>query len=153
MTRLWPDPEALATITDLYQLTMMAGYAGRGRDRLPATFEIFVRKLAANRGYMIFAGLEQAIEDLLALRFSDEQIAYIRRLPAFAAVNALWFDSLRDFRFTGDVWSVPEGTAVFPNEPLVRIEAPLAEAQLAETFLLASLSYPTMAATKAARVI
>jgi nicotinate phosphoribosyltransferase len=150
---LWPNPDALGTVTDLYQLTMMAGYAASGMADRPAVFELFVRRLPPRRGYLLFAGLEQAIGDLLALRFSLAQVEYLREHPSFRHVDPAWFDSLRDFRFTGDVWSVPEGTIVFANEPLVRVEAPLAQAQWVETFLLASLSYPTLAATKAARVM
>lgn len=152
-TSLWPDPAALGTVTDLYQLTMMAGYAAAGMAERPAVFELFVRRLPPRRGYLVFAGLEQAIGDLLALRFSDDQIEYLRAHPSFRHIDAGWFESLRTFRFTGDVWSVPEGTVVFANEPLLRVEAPLAQAQWVETFLLASLSYPTLAATKAARVM
>jgi nicotinate phosphoribosyltransferase len=150
---LWPDPKALGPVTDLYQLTMMAGYAAAGIDRSLATFELFVRKLPTNRSYMIFAGLEQAVGTLLDLRFSDEQIEAIRHWPVFEAIAPTWFNGLRDFRFTGDVWSIPEGTVVFANEPLLRVTAPLAQAQLVETILLSSLGYPTLVASKASRII
>lgn len=150
---LWPDPGALGTVTDLYQLTMMAGYAATGMAGRPAVFELFVRRLPPGRGYLVFAGLEQAIGDLLSLRFSREQVEYLRGHPSFRHVDPSWFDALEGFRFEGDVWSVPEGTIVFANEPLLRVEAPLAQTQWVETFLLASLSYPTLAATKAARVM
>lgn len=152
-TPLWPDPAALGPVTDLYQLTMMAGYAAEGMDRRPAVFELFVRRLNPNRSYLVFAGLEQALGDLLHLRFSAEQVDWLRRLPAFRHIDPSWFDALPDLRFTGDVWAMPEGTVCFPGETLLRVEAPLAEAQWVETFLLASLAYPTMAATKAARVV
>ncbi len=150
---LWPDPDALGTVTDLYQLTMMAGYAAAGIDQSDATFELFVRKLPPNRSYMIFAGLEQAVGTLLGLRFSDEQVEGIRHWPVFSAIDPTWFDSLKQFRFTGDVWSVPEGSVVFANEPLLRVTAPLAQAQLVETILLASLGYPTLVASKASRIV
>jgi nicotinate phosphoribosyltransferase len=150
---LWPDPDALGPITDLYQLTMMAGYAAAGLDQARATFELFVRRLPPGRAYLVFAGLEQAVGDLLRLAFSPEQVAAIRTWPMFAHVDPGWFDSLLDLRFTGDVWSVPEGAVVFANEPLLRVEAPLPQAQWVETFLIASLGYPTLVATKAARIV
>src|SRR5580698_1209001 len=107
---LWPDPKALGPVTDLSQLTMMAGYAAAGLDQSRATFELFVRKLPPNRSYMVFAGLEQAIGTLLELAFSREQVEGIRRWPVFEGIDPAWFDSLLDFRFTGDVWAIPEGS-------------------------------------------
>jgi nicotinate phosphoribosyltransferase len=96
--------------------------------------------------------LEQLVADLTRLAFSKEQVESIRALPVFHRVDSAIIDRLRDFRFTGDLWSVPEGTIVFAGEPLLRIEAPLAEAQWIETFLIASLNYPTLVASKAARI-
>ena len=150
---LWPDPEALGPVTDLYQVTMMAGYhaAGMAGDR--ATFEMFVRRLPKGRAYLVFAGLEQAVGDLLRLRFSAEQVEYLRALPAFQHVAPAFFDHLAALRFEGDVWAVPEGTVVFPGEPLLRVEAALPQAQWVETFLLASIGYPTLVASKAARIV
>lgn len=150
---LWPDPAALGPATDLYQLTMMAGYAATGHAEDRATFEMFVRRMPPNRAYLVFAGLEQAVADLLRLRFSDAQIVAIRALPAFAHVDPAFFESLRTLRFEGDLWAVPEGTVVFAGEPLIRVEAPLPQAQWVETFLLASIGYPTLVASKAARVV
>jgi nicotinate phosphoribosyltransferase len=150
---LWPDPGALGPVTDLYEITMMAGYAMAGMDRKPATFELFVRKMPPGRAYLVFAGLEQAVGDLLRLRFSAEQVAYIRTLPVFAHIDPAWFDRLAGLRFTGNLWAAPEGSIVFPGETLVRVEAPLAEAQWVETLLLASLAYPTLVASKASRIV
>jgi nicotinate phosphoribosyltransferase len=150
---LWPDPNALGPVTDLYQLTMMAGYAAAGIDQSPATFELFFRKLPSHRSYLVFAGLEQAVETLLNLRFNDDQIADIRRWPAFEGIDSAWFETLRDFRFSGDVWAIAEGSVVFANEPLLRVSAPLAEAQLVETILLSLLGYPTLSASKASRIV
>jgi nicotinate phosphoribosyltransferase len=150
---LWPDPDALGPVTDLYQLTMMAGYFATGMDRRRAVFEMFVRRLPQGRAYLVFAGLEQAIGDLLRLAFSREQIEAIRRWPAFEKVDPSFFDILLTLRFEGDVWAVPEGTVVFANEPLLRVEAPLPQAQWVETFLLATIGYPTLVASKAARVV
>ncbi|HEU5116598.1 MAG TPA: nicotinate phosphoribosyltransferase [Isosphaeraceae bacterium] len=150
---LWPDPSALGTLADLYELTMMAGYSVAAMDQTPAVFELFVRRLPPGRSYLVFAGLEQALGDLTRLRISSEQAAYLKDLPAFAHVPPSWFEMLPSLRFEGDVWSVPEGTVVFAGETLVRVEAPLAQAQWVETLLLASLGYPTLVASKAARIV
>ncbi len=150
---LYPDPDALGTVTDLYQLTMMAGYQAAGLSDAHAVFELFVRRLPPNRAYLVFAGLEQAVRDLLALRFSSEQISYVRSLRIFQGVAPSWFDQLADMRFQGNIWAAPEGSVVFAGEPLVRIEGPLPQAQWVETLLIASLSYPTLVASKAARVV
>jgi nicotinate phosphoribosyltransferase len=150
---LWPDPEALGPLTDLYQLTMLAGYYEAGREHDRSIFEMFVRRLPKGRAYLVFAGLEQAVGDLLRLRFSPEQVTSIRALPVFRHVDPAFFERLVHLRFEGDVWSVPEGTVVFAGEPLLRVEAPLPQAQWVETFLLASIGYPTLVASKAARVV
>jgi nicotinate phosphoribosyltransferase len=150
---LWPDPSALGALTDLYQLTMMAGYFANGMEHARATFELFVRKLPPGRAYLVFAGLEQAVGDLLRLRFSAEQVEAIRRLPVFAEADPRFFETLAELRFTGDVWAIPEGTIVFGGEPLIRVEAALPQAEWVETLLLASVAYPTLVASKAARVV
>lgn len=150
---LWPEPDALGTLTDLYQITMMAGYHREGMENQRATFELFARKYPAGRAYLVFAGLEQALGDLLNLKFSGDEIAWLRRLPAFAQIEESFFDYLKSVRFTGNVWAVPEGTVCFPGEPLIRVTAPLAQAQWVETMLLASVGYPTLVASKAARIV
>lgn len=150
---LWPDPDALGPVTDLYQLTMAAGYHANGMAEKSATFEVFVRRLPPNRSFLVFAGLEQAIGDLTRLVFSGEQIEQIRQWPAFRSLPLEFFEPLRSLRFRGDLWAVPEGSVVFPGETLVRVTAPLPQAQWVETFLLASLGYPTLVASKAARMV
>lgn len=147
------DSDALGPVTDLYQLTMMAGYYSEGIDQIPAVFEMFVRRLPSHRSYLVCAGLEQALDALTRLRFSKEQIEALRTWPIFARVDPGFFDALASFRFTGSVWAIPEGTVVFPNEPILRVSAPLAEAQLVETLLLATIAYPTSVASKAARIV
>jgi nicotinate phosphoribosyltransferase len=132
---------------------MMAGYYALGMADKRATFELFVRNMPSHRAYLVFAGLEQVIGDVLKLRFSPEQIEAIRRWPEFQNVDPAVIDSLASVRFDGDVWSVPEGTVVFPGETLVRVSAPLPQAQWLETHLLASLAYPTLVASKAARMV
>jgi nicotinate phosphoribosyltransferase len=150
---LWPDPRALGPVTDLYELTMMAGYFATGKAGQLASFELFARKMPPNRAYLLFAGLEQAVGDLLRLAFSPDQIEEIRRWPVFAAVEPAIWDAMAGLRFEGDIWAVPEGTVVFAGETLVRVVAPLAQAQWVETYLLAALAYPTLVASKAARMV
>ncbi len=143
-------PGALST--DLYELTMAAGYHAAG-ETASASFELFVRELPATRGYLVAAGLEQAISYLETWRCTLDEIAYLRTVPALQGAEATFFDDyLRRLRFTGDVWAMPEGTPVFAGEPLVRVTAPLPEAQLVETALLATILFQTMVASKAARV-
>ena len=150
---LLAQPGRLGLATDLYELAMAAAYWETGMGAEPAAFELFVRRLPNNRGYMIAAGLEQAVEYLLGLRFDEGGIAYLRALPQFSAVSAGFWDYLRGFRFTGDVDALPEGTVFFPHEPLLQVRAPLLEAQMVETFLLATVNHQTLIATKAARVV
>jgi nicotinate phosphoribosyltransferase len=150
---LWPDPDALGPVTDLYELTMMAGYLAAGMGSMRASFELFARKMPPNRAYLVFTGLEQAIGDLLRLAFAPEQIDALRRWPMFREIDPTILDVVAGMRFGGDVWAIPEGTVVFPGETLVRVTAPLAQAQWVETYLLASLAYPTLVASKAARMV
>ena len=139
-------------LTDLYELTMAAGYL-QTRFDANATFELFVRNLPPRRNYLVAAGLEQGLEFLENVRFTAEEIAYLRRHPVFRHIGGGFFDYLAGFRFTGDVWAMPEGTLVFPDEPILRLTAPIAQAQVMETYLLATISYQTMIASKAARVV
>jgi nicotinate phosphoribosyltransferase len=132
---------------------MMVGYYASGMVGEKACFEMFVRKMPPGRAYLVFAGLEQAIGDLLRLKFDPEQIDEIRRWPAFRHVDPAIMDKLAQTRFEGDVYAVPEGTVVFAGETLLQVEAPLPQAQWVETLLLASIAYPTLVASKAARVV
>lgn len=140
-----------ALITDLYELTMAAGYV-QNRISAQATFELFVRHLPPRRNFLVAAGLEQALEFLESARFSAPEIDYLRGLPLFRHVHPEFFDFLAGFRFSGDARALPEGTILFPGEPLVRITAPIAEAQLVETSLLSIFHFQTLIASKAARV-
>jgi len=121
--------------------------------RAVATFELFVRELPADRRFLLVAGIEQILEYLEELRFTDEDIAYLRAHPSFASVPQDFFDYLEEFRFTGEVWAMPEGTPAFAGEPIVRVTAPILQAQIVETFLLATVNFQTMIASKAARVV
>lgn len=144
--------EDASLLTDLYQLTMTACYVGEGLDQRRASFELFARRLPADFGYAIAMGLTQALEYLEAFHLSDRHVAALQATGIFEHAPAALWDTLRDARFTGDVWAVPEGTAVFANEPLLRIEAPLWQAQVVETYLLNTLNYQTLVATRAARL-
>jgi nicotinate phosphoribosyltransferase len=137
--------------TDLYELTMAAGYV-QNQIEARATFELFVRSLPPQRNYLVAAGLEQACDFLERMRFSDDEVAYVRGLPFFRHVRPEFFDYLLRFRFSGDVEALPEGTIFFPGEPLLRVTAPIADAQLVETSLLSILHFQTLIASKAARV-
>jgi nicotinate phosphoribosyltransferase len=139
-------------LTDLYQLTMAAGYWCAGKADEEATFELYVRRLPPDRNFLVAAGLPQAVDYLLNLRFTEDDIRYLQGLPQFARTPTGFFDALRELRFTGDVFAVREGTPVFPNEPLLTLRAPLLEAQIPETFLLATLGFQSIVATKAARI-
>lgn len=150
---LLANPGAYGLATDLYELTMAAAYFDAGLTSVTATFEMFVRHLPPHRGYLVVAGLEQAIEYLRALCFDGASIDYLRALPTFAEVPPRFWDYLRALRFTGDVHAMPEGTVAFEGEPLVQVRAPIVEAQLVETFLLATINHQTAIATKAARVV
>ncbi len=141
-----------ALATDLYELTMAAAYFKSNQTDRIGVFEAFVRKLPRNRSYMVAAGLEQAIQYLLNVRFTEEQIHYLRSTETFSNVGEDFFDYLKNFRFTGDVLAVPEGTVLFPNEPVLRIEAPIIESQIVETFLLSIINFESLIATKASRI-
>lgn len=145
-----------ALTTDLYQIIMAAAYYSSPYHRERKTigiFEMFVRKLPKNRSFVIVAGVEQVIQYVLNLRYDDEQIAYLQSLEVFKDVNKEFFDYLRRFKFNGSLWSVPEGTVLFPNEPILRIEAPIIEAQILETCILSIMNFQSMIATKAARIV
>jgi nicotinate phosphoribosyltransferase len=139
-------------LTDLYELTMAAGYLQTGFDAR-ATFELFVRNLPHRRNYLVAAGLEQVLDFLENVNFTREEIEFLRRHPVFRNIREPFFEYLEKFRFTGEVWAMPEGTLAFPGEPLIRVTAPIIEAQIMETYLLATMSFQTMIASKAARVV
>ena len=140
-------------LTDLYELTMAAGYFDAGKAQQKATFELTIRRLPANRNFVVAAGLPQAIDYRLNLSYNGEEIDYLRSLPAFARVSDGFFEYLRAFRFTGDVFAVPEGTPLFAGEPMMTVRAPVIEAQIPETYLLSALTFETLIATKAARTV
>src|SRR5579863_4043816 len=139
--------------TDLYQLTMAAGYFESGIASETATFELFFRNLPRYRNFVLAAGLAQVVEYLTELKFTEQEIAYLRSLPQFQRVSPEFFDALRALRFTGDLFAMREGTPVFEGEPMLTVRAPLMEAQIAETYLLATVGFQSLIATKAARMV
>lgn len=145
-------PHTSGLLTDLYELTMAAGYF-QSRFDGRASFELFVRELPRQRNYLVAAGLEQALQFLEAVHLSSEDIAYIRKQPVFKHVQGDFFEYLSRFRFSGDVWAVPEGTVMFAQEPILRVTAPIIEAQLVETRLLSAINFQTMVASRAARLV
>jgi nicotinate phosphoribosyltransferase len=140
----------LTMLTDLYQLTMMYGYYRCGMADKVGVFDLFFRKSPGGSGYAIAAGLEQAIDFINDLHFADEDIAYLRSLDLF---DEDFLKVLKNFKFTGEVYAVPEGTVVFPHEPIMRVKAPFMEAQLLETALLNIINHQTLIATKSSRVV
>ncbi len=150
MTRFLDEqkPANMSILTDLYELTMCASYLDNDMFQ-PATFDLFVRRLPENRSYLLVAGLEQALRYLKDIEFTDEHLTYLKK----QGFDHKFIEYLEDFEFTGDVWAMPEGTLAFAQEPVIRVTAPIIEAQLIETFLLNTINLQTMIATKASRVV
>jgi len=138
-----------ALLADLYQLSMLEAYLAHGLTET-AVFEFFVRKLPSRRGFLMAAGLQQLIEFLETLRFGPAELEYLRRSQRFSDTFVNWLSS---FRFTGDVGALPEGTVFFADEPIVRITAPLPEAQFVESRLINLLHFQSLIAAKAARMV
>ena len=136
--------------TDKYQINMMYAHWLQGTYKQKAVFEVYFRKLPFGSGYAVFAGLERVIHYIQNLHFGDEEIAYLRTQEENYREEFL--EALRTFKFCGDLQAVPEGTLVFPNEPLVRVVASMFEAQLVETAILNFVNYQTLVATKASRI-
>jgi len=139
-------------LTDLYELTMAAGYFAAGKTREIASFELAVRRLPEHRNYLLAAGLPQVVDYLLNLSFTSEEVDYLRSLPQFHNAADEFFDYLRDLRFSGDLFAVPEGTPLFAGEPMMTVRAPIIEAQIPETYLLATASFSSLIASKASRL-
>jgi nicotinate phosphoribosyltransferase len=150
---LFPVESHLGLLTDLYELTMAAGYFVHGVADQRATFELWIRRLPEERNYLVTGGLEQAVDYLQHLSFATEQIEFLQAHPAFQKVSKEWFQELAKVRFDGDLWAAPEGTLVFGGEPLLRVTGPLMVAQIVETFLMTTITYQTLVASKAARVV
>jgi len=141
--------EKLELIADFYEFTMSHGYFVKNKNEM-AYFDIFFRKVPDGGGYAIMAGLEQIIEFIENLKFDEEDIAYLRKQNIFCEE---YLQYLANFKFTGDIWAIPEGTVIFPNEPLITVKAPVVEAQLLETMLLLVINHQSLIATKTARIV
>ncbi len=140
----------MAMLCDFYEFTMSNGYFKNGFYRRTVYFDVFFRKVPDNGGFAIAAGLEQVIEYIKELHFDEDDIAYLRSKGIF---DEGFLAYLRDFKFSGDIYAVPEGTPVFPNEPVMTVKAPAIEAQIIETFVLLTLNHQTLIATKANRIV
>ncbi len=148
------NSDNMALALDHYQLTMAGAYYTQNLSDFHATFNLFVRKLPKNRNFLIAAGLEQCLHYLENIHFLDDHIEWLRKKPEFEHVKSSFFDEyLPNFRFTGEVRAIPEGTVVFPNEPILEVTAPIIEAQIVETFLLSKIVGQTTIASKASRVV
>jgi nicotinate phosphoribosyltransferase len=143
----------IALFTDFYELSMAAAYFNSNQKDTIGLFEMFVRKLPKSRSYLVAAGLEQVIHFLTNFRFKHDHIEYLRNHKVFSNISDRFFEYLSDLKFTGNLWAIPEGSIVFPNEPILRIEAPIIEAQLVETYLLSVINFQTLIASKASRIV
>ena len=140
----------MTMLCDFYELTMGHGYFEKGYRERITYFDLFFRRCPDGGGFAIAAGLEQVIDYIQNLHFSEEDIAYLRSRKLFSEE---FLEYLANFRFTGDIWAIPEGTPVFPKEPIITVRAPAIEAQLIETFLLLCVNHQSLIATKANRVV
>ena len=153
------DGRDVALATDFYELTMAAAYyysnyqTDYDTNKIKGIFEMFVRKLPRNRSYLVAAGLEQVLYFLMNVKFNEGQLSYLKSLEVFKDMGEDFFEYLRNFKFTGNVWAVPEGTILFPNEPMIRVEAPIIEAQIVETYILSMMNFQSLIATKASRIV
>ena len=141
-----------ALMTDFYEFTMAAGYFDN-RYNPKATFELYCHTLPAQRAFLLVCGLPDIVRYIIQRKFTSAEVRYLQSQPAFKNVSGDFFDYLRAFKFSGNVWAVPEGEVCFANEPLLQIEAPIIEAQLLETYLLSMINIQTLVASKAARIV
>ena len=139
----------LTMLCDFYELTMGNGYFEAGMENVISYFDVFFRNVPDDGGFAIMAGLEQMIDYVTKLRFDDEDIEYLRSRKIF---DERFLEYLRDFRFTGDIWAIPEGTPIFPGEPVITVRASAIQAQLMETYFLLEFNHQSLIATKANRI-
>ena len=142
--------QRLELVADFYEYTMANGYFNKNMEDRIAYFDVFFRKVPDEGGYAIVAGLEQIINYIRNLSFDEEDISYLRKQNKFSEE---FLNYLENFRFTGDIWAIPEGTVVFPNEPLITVKAPIIQAQLLETMLLLTTNHQSLIATKTSRIV
>lgn len=146
----WKEKKNLTMLTDFYELTMSNGYFEHGLKDTIAYFDMFFRKVPDGGGFAIMAGVEQLIEYLKNLRFTEEDIEYLRSKKMF---NEEFLKYLENFKFECDVWAIPEGTPIFPNEPIVTVVGPVIQAQFVETMVLLTINHQSLIATKANRIV
>lgn len=139
----------LEMIADFYEFTMANGYLEKNMNDI-AYFDVFFRKIPDDGGFAVFAGLEQIINFIKDFSFSKDDIKYLEERNIF---SKKFIDYLSNFKFTGDIWAIQEGTVVFPNEPLITVKAPIIEAQLLETMLLLTINHQSLIATKTRRIV
>ena len=145
----WSNRTNMTMLTDFYELTMSKGYLDGGNENKITYFDAFFRNVPEQGGYAIMAGLEQAIDYLNDLHFTEEDLKFLKGY----GFDDRFIDYLRNFKFSCDVWAIPEGTPVFPREPLIKVRGPVLQAQLLETALLCTLNHQTLIATKTARIV
>ena len=144
------QPWNMSMLCDFYELTMSNGYFKYGYKDKITYFDVFYRSVPDNGGFAIAAGLQQVVEYIQDLHFSEEDIAYLRGRKIFSEE---FLEYLANFRFTGDIYAVPEGTPIFPKEPMMTVRAPAIQAQLIETYVLLALNHQSLIATKANRIV
>lgn len=144
------ENQKLELVADFYEYTMSNGYLLKNMENTIAYFDVFFRKVPDDGGYALVAGLEQIINYIKNLKFTEEDINYLREQHKF---SEQFLEYLQNFKFTGDIWAIPEGTVVFPNEPLLTVKAPIIEAQLLETMLLLTINHQSLIATKTSRIV
>ena len=147
---IWKNEKNLALLVDFYEITMTNGYMVNGDTDVRVYFDYFFRKVPDGGGFAVTAGLEQFIDYVLNIDFSQEDIALLREMGIFCEP---FLTLLGNFKFSGDIWAIPEGTPVFPNTPVITIGAPILEAQLIETMLLLTINHQSLIATKASRIV
>ena len=140
----------LTMLTDFYEITMANGYLKNGLENKTAYFDMFFRKIPDNAGFAIMAGVEQLISYLKNLKFAEDDIKYIHSKKLF---DDTFVDYLKKFEFKCDVWAIPEGTPIFPNEPIVKVVGPVIQAQFIETMILLTINHQSLIATKANRIV
>ena len=146
----WNERTNMTMLTDFYELTMSKGYLDCGLEHTYAYFDLFFRSVPEDGGFAIMAGVEQMIDYLKTLQFTEDDLDYLASLKTF---DSHFLDYLRNFKFTCDIWAIPEGTPIFPNEPIVKVRGPIIQAQMIETMLLVTINHQSLIATKTSRII
>ncbi|NLB28570.1 MAG: nicotinate phosphoribosyltransferase, partial [Clostridiaceae bacterium] len=150
MANGWDQDINLSMLTDFYELTMSNAYYKQGMVNTTAVFDMFFRDIPERGGFAIMAGVEQLAEYLSNIHFSEQDLEYLERLGQF---DPGFLDYLRHFKFECDVWAIPEGTPIFPGEPIVKVKGPIIQAQMVETMVLLTINHQSLIATKSSRIV